>query len=57
MIRSIEHTPDTVITLDSDYKIVVRESIDEIVDRFLEYQRKIHGSELMEYLTKNLKEE
>ncbi len=44
LIRTIEHTPDTVITLTTDYKIIVRNSAEEIRDAFLEYQRSIHST-------------
>ena len=57
MIRSIEHTPDTVITLTSDYKIVVRDTAEEILERFIEYQRLIHSDKLSEYLLSKLKED
>mgnify|MGYP000873574279 CR=1 FL=1 len=57
MIRSIEHTPDTVITLTSDYKIVVRDTAEEILERFIEYQRLIHSDKLAEYLLTKLKED
>lgn len=57
LIRSIEHTPDTVITLITDYKVIVRNSAEEIIERFLEYQRQIHGGALLAYLEKMHKEE
>jgi flagellar protein FlbD len=57
MIRSIEHTPDTVITLTTDYKIVVRDSAEEILERFIDYQRSIHSDKLSEYLLSKLKED
>jgi len=57
LIRSIEHTPDTVITLTSDYKIVVRDTADEIIDRFIEYQRQVRGDGLTKYLLSKLKED
>ena len=43
LIRSIEHTPDTVITLTDDYKILVRDSTEEIVERFIKYQQTVRG--------------
>ena len=39
-IQSIENTPDTLITLTTGSKIMVREPIESIVNRFLEYKRK-----------------
>ena len=32
LIRTVEHTPDTVITLTTDYKILVKNSAEEIRD-------------------------
>lgn len=58
LIRSIENTPDTVITLTSDYKIIVRDSVNDLLDRFIDYQRTIHGDSLLKYLKElNKKEE
>ena len=39
LIEFIEKTPDTVLTLITGKKIMVRESSDEIVHRVLEYRR------------------
>ena len=41
MIREVEATPDTIISLVSGEKLMVRESVDEIVDAVLEYKRRI----------------
>ncbi len=40
-IETVEATPDTVITLVSGRKQIVRESPDELVGRVLEYRRKL----------------
>jgi flagellar protein FlbD len=39
LIQSVESTPDTVLTLINDTKLVVRESAEEIVHRILTYRR------------------
>jgi len=39
LIRYIESTPDTIITLTSDDRIMVKESTEEIVKRCIEYGR------------------
>ena len=39
LIRFIESTPDTLITLTTDDKLMVRESADEVVRRCIEYGR------------------
>jgi flagellar protein FlbD len=57
LIRSIEHTPDTVITLTSDYKIVVRDTAEQILERIIQYQKQVHGSGVIDQLSKNNKEE
>jgi flagellar protein FlbD len=41
LIESIEATPDSVITLQNDKKIIVKEKVDEIVNSIIDYQRKV----------------
>lgn len=41
LIKFVEETPDTVITLISNEKVVVRESCDEVVGRAVEYGRRL----------------
>ncbi|HIJ66285.1 MAG TPA: flagellar FlbD family protein [Candidatus Hydrogenedentes bacterium] len=43
MIREVEATPDTVITLNTGQKIMVREAVDEVVAAVIEYKRRIQG--------------
>lgn len=40
-IENIEATPDTVISLISGAKYIVKEDIDTIISRIIEYRRKI----------------
>ncbi|MFM8313488.1 MAG: flagellar FlbD family protein [Deltaproteobacteria bacterium] len=40
LIQSVEETPDTVITLTTGLKILVKESSGEVVSAFEEYKRK-----------------
>jgi flagellar protein FlbD len=40
-IESLEATPDTVITLSNERKMIVKEKLDEVKDKILEYQKKI----------------
>ncbi|SMP47307.1 flagellar FlbD family protein [Anoxynatronum buryatiense] len=42
LIQAIEETPDTVITLTNGQKIVVADSIDEILEKVIQYKRNIH---------------
>lgn len=39
LIETIEATPDTVVTLTTERKYVVRESVDELIRRVIEYKR------------------
>jgi len=43
LIKCIESTPDSVVTLLSGEKLVVQESADEIVERVVEYGRKLRA--------------
>ena len=39
LIRYVERRPDTFITLSSGDRLVVRESMDEVIDRSVRYQQ------------------
>ena len=39
MIKTIEATPDTVITLASGEKLMVRESVDDVLSRTVAYRQ------------------
>ena len=41
LIQSVERTPDTVITLLNEKKLVVRESPEAIRERYIEYRQRI----------------
>jgi flagellar protein FlbD len=43
LIESVEPTPDTVITLVSGNKLIVRDSMDDIQRKVIEFKRKIYG--------------
>lgn len=44
LIKFIEQSPDTVITLANGEKLLVRETTDEILDRIVKFRRSIvHG--------------
>lgn len=43
LIESVEPTPDTVITLVSGNKLIVRDSMDEIEHKIVVFKRKIYG--------------
>lgn len=41
LIKYLESRPDTIITLVNDEKLVVRESLDDVVRRVIEYERRL----------------
>jgi flagellar protein FlbD len=41
LIKFVEQSPDTVITLLNGEKILVRESVGQILDRVIEFRRRI----------------
>ena len=41
-IRYVESRPDTFVTLTGGERVVIRESMDEVLDRCLVYQRSKH---------------
>ena len=41
LIKFVEGTPDTVVTLLSDEKLLVRESVEEVVRRTTAYRREV----------------
>lgn len=43
LIETVESTPDTVIRLLTGKKLVVKETVEEVVDRTLEYARRVHA--------------
>lgn len=42
LIETVEAVPDTVITLTTGRKLVVRESVAELVERVVAYKRQVH---------------
>jgi len=43
LIKFVEETPDTVVTLRDDQKLLVKESADQVVERVVEYARLIRS--------------
>jgi len=41
LIELIESTPDTTITMTTGRKIIVRESLEEVMDRIAAYQKRL----------------
>jgi flagellar protein FlbD len=41
LITTVEHTPDTVVALVTGMRIMVREPVDEVVERAIAYRQRI----------------
>ncbi len=41
LIETIESTPDTVVTLVNEHRYVVKESVDDVVKKVMEYKRSL----------------
>ena len=46
MIQTVESTPDTVVTLTNNTKVLVKEKAEVIIARIIEYQRLVHNPQL-----------
>ncbi|MBM7581386.1 flagellar protein FlbD [Caldicoprobacter guelmensis] len=44
LIQYIEKTPNTVITLTNDKKVVVKEEVEEVIERIVAFKRQIFCS-------------
>lgn len=44
LIESLEETPDTVVTLVSGNKLVVRDKMRDVQQKIIEFKRKIYGA-------------
>ncbi|GBF11608.1 flagellar FlbD family protein [Tepidibacillus infernus] len=42
LIESVERTPDTIITLTTGKKLIVSQSVEEIIQRFEDFIRRTH---------------
>ena len=47
LVKMIESAPDTIITLVNGDTIIVRETVDEIVEKAIDYARQIRGFKLV----------
>lgn len=47
LIKMIESTPDTIITIINGDTLLVRESVEEIVERATNYQRQVRGFQVV----------
>ena len=49
LIEYVEETPDTVVTMTNNDKVVVQESLEEIIEKVVHYRRMVHGLVNSEY--------
>lgn len=42
IIEFVESTPDTVITTTTGKKVIVKEELDEVINKVIEFKRKIY---------------
>lgn len=42
LIEKIEEVPETLVTLVSGKKVMVKDTVDEVIDKVIDYKRKIH---------------
>jgi len=43
LIESLEETPDTVVTLTSGNKLIVRDRMAQVQQKIIDFKRKIYG--------------
>jgi len=53
MIETIEATPDTVISLMTKAKYLVRESVDDVINGVVTYKRKLYATSFDDDQTSN----
>ena len=41
LIEFVEETPDTIVTLTTGQKVIVRESVDEVIDKVISFKKRI----------------
>ena len=47
LIKTLEATPDTIVTMINGDTLIVRESVEEVVQRIIEYQRQVRGFQVV----------
>jgi flagellar protein FlbD len=47
LIKMIEATPDTIVTLVNGDAVIVRESVDEVVSRAVDYARRVRAFQVV----------
>ena len=41
LIEFVEETPDTIVTLTTGQKVIVRESVDEVIEKVIDFKKRI----------------
>jgi len=49
LIETIEETPDTVITLTTGKKLIVKENVDELLERIIAFKIQINQMQYIEH--------
>ena len=44
LVKFVEAAPDTIVTLTSDQKLLVLETVDEVIERIIEFKKLAYGS-------------
>lgn len=44
LVKFVEAAPDTIVTLTSDQKLLVLETVDEVIEKVVKYRRLAYGS-------------
>lgn len=44
LIKLVEAAPDTIVTLTNDQKMLVRETVDAVIDEVIKYKKLVYGS-------------
>jgi len=47
LIKMLESTPDTIVTLINGDTVIVRESVEEVVAKAIEYARQVRGFQVV----------
>lgn len=47
LIKTLEATPDTIVTMINGDTLIVRESVEDVVQRIIEYQRLVRGFQVV----------
>lgn len=55
LIETIESTPDTIVTLQTGKKLILKTKADDLVENIIEYKKMIQGK--IEVIEKRIKEE